>query len=81
MVKENSGAGGRRLEGGGGGGEEALPGYIQRHAAAEEATGETDPCLSLSFLPFFHRLFLSALTSMSPVSLGPIFCPSPHLTV
>ena len=45
--------------------------------AAAEATGEADPCLSLSFLFFSLPLFLSVLASMSPVSLGPISIPLP----
>lgn len=44
--------------------------------AAADATGEADPCPSLSFL-FSRPLLLSALTSMSPVSLGPISIPRP----
>ena len=47
---------------------------------AAEATGEADPCLSLSFLVLFFfslPLFLSVLASMSPVSLGPISIPRP----
>lgn len=62
---------------------EACGGIVQEEGGdllvqivAAEATVEAGPCLSLSFL-FSVPLFHSALTSMSPVSLGPISIPDP----
>lgn len=56
------------------GAESAGPYTIRAQPAAAEATGEALPFLHLSFILhcFFFSSPPSVLTSMSPISLGPI---------